>query len=95
MMVRLSIDYTKNEIASINCCSELIDIDISCRMEVGETFFFTMYGYEWMGECTGVHHLFYGDLMTERKLADGRIKTYGRHLPMFKLNAHAVRKIPT
>ncbi len=83
MMSRLSIDYKQNLIASMNLCSEVIDMHLGCRMEKGETFFFTAHGYEWMGECTRVHHLF------------GKMMDHGdNHLPMFTLSAHAVRKIP-
>ena len=82
MKSRLSIDYLKNEIASINCGSELVDMNLQCRLEKGETFFFISQGYEWMGECTGVHHLFYE-----------LIENSNDHLPMFKLQAHAVRKL--
>lgn len=96
MLARLNIEYLKNEINPKNACgSELIDMEIACRMEVGDTFFFTMYGYEWMGECTRVHHLFYGDLVSQKKLAQGAVlKENAKHLPMFNLVASAVRKIP-
>ena len=93
---RLNIEYLKNEIAPTNACvSELIDLYIACRIEVDETFFFTMYGYEWMGRCTRVHHLFYGDLVSQKKLAGGAVLAENaKHLPMFTLVAEAVRKIP-
>ncbi len=84
MMSRLSINYKKNDIASMVLCGDLVDMHLGCRMEKGETFFFTAHGFEWMGECTEVHHLF------------GELIPYGNnHLPMFKLTAHAVRKLPT
>lgn len=96
MLARLNIEYLKNEIAPNNACSsELIDMEIACRIEVGDTFFFTMYGFEWMGKCTSIHHLFFGDLVRQKKLAQGAVlKENAKHIPMFTLEATAVRKIP-
>lgn len=84
MMARISIDFIENEISEgFNLKGDLLDMRVECRLEKGETFFFSAHGYEWMGECTGVHHLF------------GIMVAHGdTHLPMFKLTAHAVRKIP-
>lgn len=86
MKARLSIDYTKNEKVSDDffLCSDLVDLNLQCPLNKGETFHFTQHGYEWMGECTNVHHLL-GSL----------IEHGNNHLPMFKLTATAVRKLPT
>lgn len=81
---RLAITYLRNDVASISCESEVIDTWLGCRIERGDTLFFVAYGYEWEGECTRVHHLF------------GQLIEHGNnHLPMFRITAQAVRKIPT
>jgi hypothetical protein len=83
MKARLSIEYITNEISDF-CSNDLIELNLQCPINKGETFYFTQHGYEWMGQCTNVHHLF------------GSLIEYGNsHLPVFKLIAHAVRKIPT
>jgi len=86
MQARLSIDYIMNGVVSDDFfrSGDLIDLNLQCPINKGETFHFTQHGYEWMGECTNAHHLL------------GRLVEGGNsHLPMFKLSAHAVRKIPT
>lgn len=84
MKARLSIEYIKNEKVSDDFFmgSDLINLNLQSPINKGDTFHFSQYGYEWMGECTSVHHLM-GEL----------IEHGNSHTPMFKLVAHAVRKI--
>ena len=85
MRARLSISYMKNEMVDKDflLCGDLIDLNLQCPLNKGETFHFVQHGYEWMGECTRVHHLL--GLLGERG---------DTHLPMFTLIANCVRKIP-
>lgn len=85
LKARLSILYIRNEKVEQDfyLSGDLVDLNLQTRMEVGETFHFIAHGYEWMGECTSVHHLL-GEVAAN----------VNNHLPMFKLTAHAVRKIP-
>lgn len=83
---RLNISYLKNEkiAKDFYLSGDMVDLNLQARMEVGESFHFIAHGYEWMGNCTRVHHLL-GEVAAN----------VNNHLPMFTLVAEAVRKIPT